>query len=104
MWKMDVGISFSIIYYKNIEETIWITTNVSFSFPNWLNVILKYGIIYPVDRLDPMKVTQQNTLLCSSEIGKPAQGLSGGCIDVGLFEEAKVCFKDLVPLSGLNSA
>lgn len=55
---------------------IWIESKAGFSFQNWLNAILIYGVICPIGRLDPVKVTQQHTLLCSSEIGKPAQGLS----------------------------
>lgn len=52
---MHVGISISVIYNKNIEKTIWIVTNAGFSSQNWLNAILIYGIICPIDRLDPMK-------------------------------------------------
>lgn len=76
---MYAGIFFSVTSIKNIEEIIWIVTKAGFSFQNWLNVILIYGIICPIDRLDLVKTTQQHTLLCSSEIGKPAQVLSLIC-------------------------
>lgn len=50
---MDIGIFLSRIDNRNMEEMIWIITNEGFSFQDWLNVILIYGIICAIIDLIP---------------------------------------------------
>lgn len=84
---MDAGIFFSVTYNKNIEKMIWIESKAGFSFQNWLYAILIYGVICPIGRLDPVKVTQQDTLFQWDR-----QASSGTVIDMGLLKEANICY------------
>lgn len=48
----EAGISFPINSNMGIEKHIWIVTNEGFSFQNWQNDIVMYGIIFSIDRLE----------------------------------------------------
>lgn len=52
--ETKAGVSSSIISSMGIEH-IWIVINEGFSFQNWLNDIVIYGIISPIDVLDTTK-------------------------------------------------
>lgn len=100
----EAGISFSMNSNMGIEKSIWIVTNEGFSFQNWQNDILTYGIIFFIDRLDTMR---SNSEMHISLFRRDRQASSGTCQENALIrgcsEKAKVCRTDLVPLRGQGS-
>lgn len=86
-----------------IEEHIWIVTNEGFSFQNWLNEILIYGIIFFIDRPDTMKYnSEMHVFLFWWDRQVSSHTCQEDALIRGCSEKAKVYSVDLVPLKRIE--